>query len=172
METSAAASPSPPSDNFLGAPTASHEAGKPDEYLTFTLGGETYGVDILSVQEIMGMPQLTRLPLSPPQVLGVMNLRGMVVPVVDLRRKLGLSEQSSGDPVVVVLHVAQKIMGAVVDGVSDVVQLDRAQIQEPPEFVGAVHREYLRGLCRQGEEMLILLELDRLLARETMGHAA
>jgi purine-binding chemotaxis protein CheW len=129
-------------------------------------------VDILSVQEIIGLPHLTRLPRCPGHVLGVMNLRGMVVPVLDMRRKLGIPVEDAAEPVVVVLRVDDKIMGAVVDGVSDVVHLGAEQIQDPPEFAGAVRREYLRGLSRHDQDMLILLELDRLLAPETAGHAA
>jgi chemotaxis signal transduction protein/HPt (histidine-containing phosphotransfer) domain-containing protein len=171
-QPSAPPSPPPPEPAPATPEAAPKESSRAGEYLTFILGGESYGVDILSVQEIMGMPNLTRLPLSPSQMLGVMNLRGMVVPVVDLRRKLGLPEIGGSDTVVVVVHVSGKVMGVVVDGVRDVVQLGEAQIQEPPEFAGPVHREYLRGLCRHEEEMLILLELDRLLSPEIMGHAA
>lgn len=151
------------------APTKAAKAG---EYLTFSLANESYGVDILSVQEIIGVPPLTRLPRSPNHVLGVMNLRGMVVPVLDLRLKLGLPVAGGNETVVVVLHVDDKIMGAVVDSVSDVVQLSDDQVQEPPEFAGSVRREFLRGLSRQEGGMLILLELDRLLAPETLSNAA
>ena len=150
----------------------SPEPRKSGEYLTFTLGKEYYGVDVLCVQEIIGLPILTRLPRSPEHVLGVMNLRGMVVPVLDLRRKLNLSWDESQEPVVVVLRVGDKIMGAVVDSVSDVVQFDEEQVQAPPEFAGAVRRDYLRGLSRHDQEMIILLELDRLLAQEGMVNAA
>ncbi len=173
VATPAPPAPTAPAPAPVAAETAPPEAGqKSGEYLTFTLGSESYGVDILSVQEIIGLPQLTRLPRCPGHVLGVMNLRGMVVPVVDLRRRLGLPPDESSSPVVVVLHVGDKIMGAVVDGVSDVVHLSESQVQEPPEFAGAVRREYLRGLSRHDQDMLILLELDRLLAPENAGYAA
>ncbi len=149
-------------------PAATRRAG---EYLTFSLGEETYGVDVLSVQEIIGLPHLSKLPRSPNYVLGVMNLRGMVVPVLDMRLKLNLKFPDEGEPVVVVLHVSDKIMGAVVDGVNDVVELSDEQVQEPPDFVGSIRRDYLRGLSRREGDMLILLELDRLLAPETMAYA-
>lgn len=143
------------------------------EYLTFSLGTEAYGVDILQVQEIIGLPQLTRLPRCPEHVLGVMNLRGMVVPVLDMRIKLHLPCTEGCEGVVVVLRVGEhKIMGAVVDNVRDVVQLKEEQVQDPPDFAGGIRRDYLRGLCHQEDEMVILLELDKLLAQEALGNAA
>ncbi|MFH1057376.1 MAG: chemotaxis protein CheW, partial [Pseudomonadota bacterium] len=147
-------------------------AGRGGEYLTFTLGRETYGVDILCVQEIIGLPRITRLPRSSDHVLGVMNLRGMVVPVLDLRRKLRLAEDPESDAVAVVLKVGEKIMAAVVDAVSDVVQINEKDVQDAPEFAGPVRSDYVLGLCRHEQEMIILLELDRLLMPEAMGHAA
>jgi chemotaxis signal transduction protein/HPt (histidine-containing phosphotransfer) domain-containing protein len=133
-----------------------------EEYLTFTLGDENYGVDILSVQEIITLPRLTMLPRSPEYVLGVMNLRGMVVPVMDMRIRLNLPIEGEMEPVVVVLNIGTRFMGAVVDTVSDVVELRESEIQEPPEFAGAVHKEFLRGLCRHDDELIILLDLDRI----------
>lgn len=144
---------------------------EPSEFLTLTLGSEVYGVDILSVQEIIGLPDLTKLPRSPNHVLGVMNLRGMVVPVIDLRLKLRLGE-TAPDPVVVVVRVGEKIMGAVVDGVNDVIQIDPDQVQEAPDFSGTIKRDYLSGLIRYDEDMVILLAIDRLLAPEALGNAA
>ena len=148
------------------APADTGPVSREGEYLTFNLGDEHYGVDVLSVQEIIGMPHLSRLPRAPHYVLGVMNLRGNVVPVLDIRRKLGLEVAEDDDPVVVVLHVGEKIMGAVVDGVEDVLELKDEDIQDAPDFSGTVHKDYLRGLTKQGDELLILLELDRLLAPE------
>ena len=142
------------------------------EYLTFTLGDEEYGVDILSVQEIIGLPEVARLPRSPEYVLGVMNLRGMVVPVMDLRKKLGLPVDAEQEPVVVVVRVSDKIMGAVVDGVNDVIELKTSQIQEPPDFVGVVRKEFLRGLTRHQDEMVILLDMVSLMAPETLSNVA
>ncbi len=141
------------------------------EYLTFALGDESYGVDILSVQEIITIPHLTKLPRSPEHVLGVMNLRGMVVPVMDMRIRMNLPTETEIEPVVVVLNVGGRYMGAVVDSVSDVVVFQESDVQDPPEFAGAVHREYLRGLGRHDEEMIILLELDRILSMEAQSSA-
>lgn len=150
----------------LEAPLESDDDSMGREYLTFTLGEENYGVDILSVQEIMALPRLTKLPRAPRHVLGVMNLRGMVVPVMDMRLRLNLPTETEIEPVVVVVKIGNKYMGAVVDSVSDVVEFKESEIQDPPDFAFAVHREYLRGLCRQGEELIVLLELDQILSPE------
>jgi chemotaxis signal transduction protein/HPt (histidine-containing phosphotransfer) domain-containing protein len=154
------------------APAQAVQPSKGGEYLTFNLGRETFGVDILCVQEIIGLPRLTRLPRSPEHVLGVMNLRGMVVPVLDMRQMLHLAPREGDEPVAVVLMVGEKIMAAVVDAVSDVVQIKEEQVQEAPDFAGPVRRDYVRGLCRHEQAMIILLELDRLLMPEAMGYAA
>ncbi|MBI4800759.1 MAG: chemotaxis protein CheW [Desulfarculus sp.] len=169
--TPAPAAPSAPravAPAALAAPEPQSRAG---EYLTFSMGAESYGVDILQVQEIIGMPRLTRLPRAPEHMLGVMNLRGMVVPVLDMRLKLHLDGNENGEAVVVVLRVGDKIMGAVVDSVRDVVQLDEERIQTPPDFAGGLRRDYLRGLCHLDDQMIILLELDRLLAQEALSNA-
>ena len=134
------------------------------EYLSLQLGDETYAVDILAVQEIINLPPVTRLPRSPDYVLGVINLRGMVVPVIDLRRKLGLPAAEPDEPVVMVMYVRDKIVGAVVDRVKDVVEIDHDWIQEAPPATGPVSREFLRGLYHHEDEMLILIDLDRMLA--------
>lgn len=167
--------PAPAPARQEAPPPAPIEAAKPSkggEYLTFNLGRETFGVDILCVQEIIGLPRLTRLPRSPEHVLGVMNLRGMVVPVLDMRQMLNLAHGEGEEPVAVVLMVGEKIMAAVVDAVSDVVQIKEDQVQDAPDFAGPVRRDYVRGLCRHEQEMIILLELDRLLMPEAMGYAA
>ena len=141
------------------------------EYLTFLLDGRTYGVNIMGVQEIIGLPRLTRLPRSPKHVLGVINLRGMVVPVQDLRIRLDLPVRQNHEPVVVVAVVGQKVMGAVVDAVSDVVLIAKSAIQEPTQKAGAVSRQYLRGLYRNEDQMIILLELDKMLEPPGSNHA-
>ena len=119
----------------------------------------------------MGPPPLARLPKEPPYVLGVMNLRGMVVPVVDLRLRLGLKPRDR-EGVVMVLLVSDKIMGAVVDGVNDVVRFTAEDIQKAPDFAGAVDKKHLRGLGRGPKDLVILLELDNLLLPDNSAHAA
>ncbi len=171
-EPSPAAPPPARQEAPAPEPTPAVQPSKGGEYLTFNLGRETYGVDILCVQEIIGLPRLTRLPRSPEHVLGVMNLRGMVVPVLDMRQMLHLTPREGEEPVAVVLMVGQKIMATVVDAVSEVVQINEDQVQDAPDFAGPVRRDYVRGLCRHEREMIILLELDRLLMPEALGYAA
>lgn len=141
------------------------------EFLIISLGNEIYGVDILSVREIIGIPSLTRLPRSPEHILGVMNLRGRVVPVVDLRKRFNMS-MAAPDPVIVVVMSGSKTIGAVVDQVLDVAVIERKSIQAPPGFSGKIKRDYINGLVRHNDELVIMLELDKLLAPEVMGDAA
>lgn len=141
------------------------------EFLTISLGKETYGVNILSVQEIIGIPSISKLPRSPEHVLGVMNLRGMVVPVIDLRKKFNMPDNLR-EPVIVVVRVGSKIIGAVVDEVNDVALVSLDDIQSPPEFSGKIKRDYISGLTRHNGELVIMLELDKLLAPEATGDAA
>lgn len=167
--------PPAPSQTGLPEPSqaalalAENEEQRGMEYLTFTLGHETYGVDILSVQEIITMPPLSKLPRAAQHVLGVMNLRGMVVPVLDMRILLDLPLDAEVEPVVVVLNDGSRCMGAVVDSVSDVLEILESDVQEPPDFAGAVHREFLLGLYRHQDDLVILLELDRILWLEALG---
>ena len=139
-----------------------------DEYLTFRLGRQNYGVSILQVQELIALPQITRLPRSQPHVLGVVNLRGMVVPILDLRIRLKLSLNQEHEPVVIVVRHEHKIIGAVVDSVDDVVILKDEQIQPPPDFAAAVEKEFIHGLANVDDQLLILLKINRLLARELL----
>jgi purine-binding chemotaxis protein CheW len=142
------------------------------QYLVFHLGPEIYGVDISMVREIITLPPVTALPLTPDHVLGVINLRGAVVPVFDLRRKLQLPLEGGGEPVVVVLRLGSKLQGAVVDAVEEVIAVGEDEVQEAPEMSGQVRREHLRGLVHRQGRMIILLDLERLLAQEPPYHAA
>ena len=148
----------------LNASAADHE------YLTFTLGAEEYGVDILKVQEIRGYDQVTRLPGAPEFVKGAINLRGLIVPVVDMRLKFKLSQATYDDTtVMIVLSVAGRTIGVVVDGVSDVLRLDPAQVRAVPDLGSAIDRQFLMGLGVVDERMLILLDIERLMTSEEMG---
>ncbi|KIX13587.1 chemotaxis protein CheW [Dethiosulfatarculus sandiegensis] len=148
------------------AEPASEAQVKGGEYLTFTLGKETYGVDILTVQEIIGMPNVSRLPNSPQYVLGVMNLRGMVAPVLDLRLKLALEANEDNEPVVMVVKVGARTLGVVVDGVEDVVEFNEESVQETPNFTGPIQKEHIKGLSRHEGVMVILLDLELLLGMD------
>ncbi|KRG78953.1 hypothetical protein ABB30_02685 [Stenotrophomonas ginsengisoli] len=134
------------------------------EYLSFTLGNEQYGVDILKVQEIRGYDQVTRVPDAPDYIKGVINLRGTIVPVIDLRLKLRLENaRYDAFTVMIVLNVEQRVVGIVVDSVSDVIALNAEQIRPTPEFGAAVDTRFINGIGTQDERMLILLDIETLL---------
>ena len=139
------------------------------EFLAFTLGGEEYGIDILKVQEIRGYDAVTRIAGTPAFIKGVINLRGHIVPIVDLRMKLGF-ERVRYDPftVVIVLRVASRVVGIVVDGVSDTLRLAAEDIRPAPELGAAVCTEHLEGLGTVGDRMLILVDIERLLTSDAM----
>ncbi len=141
-----------------------------EEYLTFTLGEEEYGVDILKVQEIRGYDAVTRLPDAPDFIKGVINLRGTIVPVVDLRIKFHLGQATyDAFTVMVVLNVCNRIIGMVVDGVSDVVRLAADQVRPPPDLGTAVDTRFLLGIGTAGQRMLLLLDIDGLLRSDELG---
>lgn len=146
------------------------------EYLTFRLGDEDYGIDILRVQEIRGWEQPTRIAGAPVSFLGVLNLRGAIVPIIDLRTLFGLGAAFDAVTVTMVLNVAGLTIGAVVDSVADVVALEPGQINDPPDFCGAARAGHITGLgtVRHGESqrMLILLDIQRLVAAAGAGLAA
>jgi purine-binding chemotaxis protein CheW len=133
------------------------------EFLTFTLGQEEYGIDILKVQEIRGYDSVTRIANSPAFIKGVINLRGTIVPIVDLRLKFNLSDVTYNEfTVVIILNVTQRTIGIVVDSVSDVIQLSGEQIRPAPDFGAAVDIRYVTGLGTVDERMLILLDIEKL----------
>ncbi|AKL12685.1 Chemotaxis protein CheW [Phytobacter ursingii] len=147
-------------------------AGEPSgqEFLVFTLGDEEYGIDILKVQEIRGYDQVTRIANTPDFIKGVTNLRGVIVPIVDLRVKFSQGEVEYNDnTVVIVLNFGQRVVGIVVDGVSDVLSLAADQIRPAPEFAVTLSTEYLTGLGALGERMLILVNIEKLLNSEEMA---
>lgn len=162
MSAVAAANPAH-SDAALGRSSA--------EFLTFRLGGEEYGIDILRVQEIRSFEQPTRIANALPHILGVVNLRGVIVPVVDLRIKLGCdSVEYNGLTVVIVLNVKGRVVGAVVDSVSDVLELPRDQIRAAPEMAtSTVDTAFITGIASVGERMLILMDIEALMSSSDMG---
>ena len=140
------------------------------QFLTFALGQEEYGVEILKIQEIKGFSAITPLPNTPAHVKGVLNLRGTIVPIVDLRRKFGLPEESyTKFTVIVVVQVRGQILGFIVDAVSDVLTVTGADIQPTPDLHGQVDTACLTGLARAGEKLVILLDIDKVL---TIAEAA
>lgn len=139
------------------------------EFLTFTLGKEEYGVDILKVQEIRGYDSVTRLPDAPEYIKGVINLRGTIVPVIDMRVKFRLEAKVDALTVMIVLNVANRVVGMVVDSVSDVVQLGSEQIRQMPEVGTGIDRRYLTGIGALDDRMLILLDIEGLMTSTDMG---
>ena len=149
------------------------------EYLTFKLGSEEYGIDILKVQEIRGYDTVTRIANAPAFIKGVINLRGVIVPIVDLRVKFNLGEaRYDSFTVVIILNVANRVVGAVVDSVSDVLQLPASQVRPPPQFNSLLDAGYITGIASvarsdaaQGERMLILIDIERLMLSADMALA-
>jgi purine-binding chemotaxis protein CheW len=135
------------------------------QFLTFQLGEELYGVDILRVQEIKGYTAVTRIPNTPAHIKGVLNLRGTIVPIVELRTKFGMPTiDYTMFTVIVVVVVREKIMGLVVDAVSDVLNIDKKDIQPAPQFGAKVDVSFLNGIGKSGDKLVALLDMDRLLS--------
>jgi len=144
------------------------------EFLTFRLGPEEYGIDILKVQEIRSYEPPTRIANAPDFIKGVVNLRGVIVPIIDLRMKFALEENRYDQfTVVIILNIAQRTIGVVVDAVSDVLELRSAQIKPAPSFGNCSDHEFITGLASiasgQTERTLILVDIERLLAGADMG---
>jgi purine-binding chemotaxis protein CheW len=134
-----------------------------NQHLTFSLGTETYGVDILRVQEIRGYSSVTPIPNTPSWVRGVMNLRGTIVPVVDLRSKLGLPAcEYSRFTVIIVVNVGAKIMGLIVDAVSDVLDFESKDFQEAPSLGSGTGSQFAKGIVHVKDELVVLLDLDQI----------
>ena len=143
------------------------------QFLTFQLGEELYGVDILRVQEIKGYTAVTKIPNTPAHIKGVLNLRGTIVPIVELRTKFGMPTiDYTMFTVIVVVVVKEKIMGLVVDAVSDVLNIDKKDIQPPPQFGATVDISFLNGIGKSGDKLIALLDMDRLLSDGDMQQAA
>ena len=140
------------------------------EALAFKLGNEEYGIKILKVQEIRGYESVTRIASAPEHVKGVVNLRGTIVPIVDMRIKFKLGEPTYNQfTVVIILNIQDRVVGMVVDSVSDVISLTADQIKPAPDLGGALTTDYLVGLGTVDERMIILVDIDRLMSSEEMG---
>ena len=159
-------------------------AGGVNEFLTFRLGGEEYGIDILRVQEIRGYENPTRIANAPAFIKGVMNLRGTIVPIVDMRIKFNVGEVKYDTfTVVIIMNIAHRVVGMVVDSVSDVLTLTPAQVRAAPEFSGALDVSYVLGLgtvnsavkeadnttAASSERMLILVDIEKLMTSSDMA---
>jgi purine-binding chemotaxis protein CheW len=152
-----------------GAPHAPG-AGPTEEYLTFTLGGEEYGVDILKVQEIRGYEKPTAIANAPAFIKGVVNLRGTIVPIVDMRIRFNLGAAEYNQfTVVIILNVAGRVVGMVVDAVSDVIGLGAEQMRPAPDFSSAFDTQYITGLGTVEDRMLILIDIEKLMTGAEMA---
>lgn len=141
----------------------------PREYLTFTLGNEEYGIDILKVQEIRGYDAVTHIANAPEFLKGVINLRGVIVPIVDMRIKFRLGTPNYGEfTVVIIINVLNRVIGMVVDGVSDVVALEPEQIRPAPELGSTLDTRYLTGLGTINNQMIILMDIEKLMSSDEM----
>src|SRR5512143_1429937 len=151
----------------LDAPTGAATDGT--QYLTFALGEEEYGVAILNVQEIKGYAPVTPIPNTPAYVKGVMNLRGTIVPVIDLRLRLGMPAAEYGPfTVIVVLAVGAKVVGAIVDAVSDVLTFPDARVQTTPELGVAADVRFVGGIAQAGDKLVVLLDAEAMLRHEEL----
>lgn len=148
----------------------SEMAGDDQEFLSFVLGEEHYALDITTVKEIRGYEQVTKIANAPAFIKGVMNLRGDIVPVVDLRIKFSVGEATYNEfTIVIMLNVHDRIVGIVVDGVSDVIRLAEDEILPPPEFGVAFDSEYLHGLADVEDTMVILVNIENLITSNELG---
>ena len=148
-------------------------AGREGKYLTFSLAGEEYGIGILKVKEIIGMMEITRVPQTPSYVKGVINLRGKVIPVIDLRKKFGLEDgEYTERTCVVVVEVlrdgGQILIGSVVDSVSEVLNIKDGEIEETPDFGVRLDTQYILGMAKAGDGIKLLLDIDKVLGNEEL----
>lgn len=160
MTQATAATPASASDHDLAA----------HEFLAFTLGKEEYGIHILKVQELRGYEEPTRIANAPDFIKGVVNLRGIIVPIVDMRIKFNLGTPTYDQfTVVIILNIGGRVVGMVVDSVSDVITLSPEQVKPAPEMGTALNTDYLIGLGTIDERMLILVDIDKLMSSAEMG---
>ncbi len=148
----------------------SEETGAAQEYLTFTLGPEEYAIDILNVQEIRSYEKPTTIANSPAFIMGVINLRGTIVPIIDMRIKFNTGKVDyTPFTVVIILNIAARVVGIVVDTVSDVTMLQPSQIHPSPEFGASVETGYIKGMATLGERMLMVINIQKLMMTSDMA---
>ena len=152
----------------MGAPTGTTYQSSDDSSLiqlvTFKIGDEEFGVDILKVQEIIRMMPITKVPNAPAFVEGVINLRGKVIPVIDMRKRFGMAASTHNDQTrIEVMDLQGQVVGFVVDAVSEVLRIKESTVEPPPPVVAGIGSEYMRGVGKLEDRLLILLDLDKLL---------
>lgn len=160
------------------ARTHSRSRSATDKYLTFVLGREHYGLPIRKVQEIIGLQEITPVPRLPPFVRGVINLRGKVIPIVDLRLKFAMERgEDTRRTCIVVVQIERPeappvTMGVVVDHVSEVQDIPPEQVEPPPSIGGAVDSAFINGVAKVAKRVVVLLDIDRLLSHQEIAQAA
>jgi purine-binding chemotaxis protein CheW len=138
---------------------------KGEQFVTFSLADEEYGVDIMKVQEIIGYQGFTKIPNLPSFIKGVLNLRGTVVPVIDLRAKFLLEEKEYNKfTVIILLNILGRVMGMIVDSISDVVSFNDAEMEDTPNFGAKIRTEFIKGMGKKGNKFVILLDLDEVMS--------
>jgi purine-binding chemotaxis protein CheW len=153
----------------MSQPETTAAAAGTNEFLTFRLGSEEYGIDILKVQEIRGYDHVTKIANTPEFIKGVINLRGTIVPIVDMRLKFSLGNADYNEfTVVIILNVSKRVVGMVVDSVSDVIMLAPDQIRPAPDFSAAMNTRFIRGLATVEERMIILADIEQLMTGRDM----
>ena len=149
------------------------EAVSAGQYLTFALGSEEYGIELLKVQEIKGYSAVTPIPSTPPHIKGVMNLRGAVIPVVDLRVRFGMETiEYTQFNVIIVINVGAKVMGLLVDAVSDVLNVGAGEVRPAPDFGTRADTRFISGMASAGDKIAVLLDIDRLLTEDDLNIAS
>jgi len=157
-------------DTTAATSSAGMANNKTNEFLTFTLGKEEYGMDILKVQEIRGYDAVTTIARAPAFIKGVINLRGAIVPIIDMRIKFDLGKADYDQfTVVIIINVSKRVMGIVVDSVSDVITLAADQVKPAPDFAAHLDTGYITGLGTVDERMLILMDIEKLMSGNDMG---
>jgi purine-binding chemotaxis protein CheW len=152
--------------NAAGAAASSAGAGGVKQFISFRIGGEEYAIDIMAVREIKGWTETTSLPNQPQYILGVMNLRGTIVPVFDLRRRFGMGlTEASRSHVVIIVAVLDRIVGLLVDAVSDILTIDSSEIRPVPEMDRGISADFLSGIVSINETMVVILALEELFSR-------
>ena len=176
MQTSSNPAATPVANNPASRQSADASSGLSSavtsirEFLTFKLGAEEYGMDILRVQEIRSYEEPTRMANAAPFIKGVVNLRGVIVPVVDMRMRFNLPDLTYDSfTVVIVVNIANRIMGMVVDGVSDVITLTPEQLRPTPDFSTAIGEDHVLAIGSIEDRMLILLDIEKLMSSADMG---
>lgn len=146
---------------------AGQAVAREGKYLTFALGHEEYGLEILQVREIIGLMDITSVPRVPEYVKGVINLRGKIIPVIDLRLKFGMEKvEYTNETCIIVLNVADMMMGVIVDKVSEVLDITQDRIEPTPKFGTSLHTDFITGIGKVGDKVKILLNIERVLTED------